>query len=60
MDYYSCKFVAKTVDALMPRAAALLKNGDNKRALAVCEQIIVLDPGRQFDASFWASAQAKR
>jgi len=34
----------------------MLKSGDRRRALAVCEQIVVIAPDREFDDAFWANA----
>ena len=45
----------KTLDALTRRAAEALKGGNNKCALAICEQIVALAPRRQFDSAFWAN-----
>jgi hypothetical protein len=43
--------------ALEVRASTLLSNGQEKQALAVCEQIILLDPVYRFDADFWGNGR---
>jgi hypothetical protein len=40
-------------------AAQQLRTGNNKNALAICAQLVILDPDHEFTDQFWANALPK-
>jgi hypothetical protein len=52
-------FRGDTISALHVRASEQLLAHNDKSALAICDQIIVLEPEHEFDDTFWANARQK-
>ncbi|MDB5322548.1 MAG: hypothetical protein JWN40_4179 [Phycisphaerales bacterium] len=48
-----------TVAALQVRAGVQLQAHNMTSALAICDQIVVLEPDHDFDDEFWANARVK-
>jgi hypothetical protein len=55
-----CYFLrGDTIAALHVRAGEQLHAHNTKSALAICDQIVVLEPDHEFDDNFWANARVK-